>query len=630
VQEAVVTSTEKNSDLKEIIQQSWERCEQIGLNQSGTPDIIQLPVYDRGLLDEEYKGLIDVTHSEVLPYYDNILSNTQCLILLADSKGNALNRWGKPRFLTPRQSPVFQKGVNWKECHLGTNAIGTALESGGAVQVLRDEHYFRSYRFMIGSACPIYDANRKLIGILDVSSDAYLPQAHTLGMVKLMAQGIENRLIISEFGKNNYLAIFNTNTDNLDSQWSGLIAFNEDGVIVSANKRAELMLNTSLSLVDVTEIFNMPMVELKNQPEQIPFSFHAVGKYRMHATVKRPQLSAIQAVNFEKKKTPSAETNFIPLDEFSMGDERIDRSVSQAKRVIDKDIPILIHGETGVGKEVFVKGLHYYSDRSQNPLIAVNCAAIPSELAESELFGYVKGAFTGASDKGSHGLIRNAHTGTLFLDEIGEMSLAVQGRLLRVLQERKVTPVGSSQSYPVDIKLVSATNKSLREKVLKGEFRQDLYYRVSGLNIELPPLRMRSDKAYLFSKINSMYKDINHSERLSPRVIELFNNHPWPGNVRQLVSVMQIALAMCDTQDLQEWHLPDDFFADLLPTPQLETPSLHESVAADTAVQANDALNIMIRTYHETNKNVSKTARLLGLSRNTVYKRLKEALVILA
>ena len=623
-----MTSNEKLSDSKKIIQQSWERCEQIGLNQSTTPDVIKLPAHDIGLLDEEHKSLIDVTHSEVLPYYENILSNTQCLILLADSEGNALNRWGKPRFITPRHSPVFQKGVNWKECHLGTNAIGTALASGSPVHVLRDEHYFRSYRFMIGSACPIYDANRKLIGVLDVSSDAYLPQAHTLGMVKLMAQGIENRLIISEFGKNNYLAIFNTNTDNLDSQWSGLIAFNEDGIIISANKRAELILNTSLSLVDVSDVFNMPMFQLKNHPEQIPFSFQAVGKYRMHATIKRPQINVVQAVNFEKKKTPNKGSNFIPLDDFSLGDERVSRSIAQAKRIINKDIPILIHGETGVGKEVFVKGLHDYSERSQNPLIAVNCAAIPSELAESELFGYVKGAFTGASDKGSPGLIRNAHKGTLFLDEIGEMPLNVQGRLLRVLQERKVTPVGSSQSYPVDIKLISATNKSLREDVATGEFRQDLYYRVSGLNIELPPLRTRTDKMYLFSKINSMYREAEQSETLSPQVLELFDQHPWPGNIRQLVSVLQIALAMCDTGEIQAWHLPEDFFADLAPTGDSEAPSLTEIISKDNTNNTSDHLNETIRVYNETNKNVSKTARLMSLSRNTVYKRLREAKVI--
>jgi len=621
---------DKASDPSKIIEQSWQRCEKFGLSQSGQPDVKQLSRYDQELLDEEHKELIDTTHSEVLPYYENILSNTQCLILLADSHGNALNRWGKPRFLTKQHSPIFQKGVNWTENHLGTNSIGTVLESSEAVQVQRDEHYFRTYRFMIGSACPIYDAKRKLIGVLDVSSDAYLPQAHTFGMVKLMAQGIENRLIISQFGKHNYLVSFNTNADNLDSQWSGLIAFNEDGVIISANKRAELILNTPLALVDVSAIFDMSLNDIKNIPDQVPVCFQAIGKYRMHAILKSPTVISIQTPNFEKKALPKTDKYFITLDELSSGDERIERCIGQAKRVIDKDIPILIHGETGVGKEVFVKALHQFSERKQCPLVAVNCAAIPSELAESELFGYVKGAFTGANDKGASGLIRNAHTGTLFLDEIGEMPLKLQGRLLRVLQERRVTPLGSTQSYPVDIKLVSATNKSLRENVANGLFRQDLYYRVSGLNIELPPLRERADKIQLFAKINQMYKEPHQPDQLSPRVIELFYNHPWPGNVRQLVSVLQVALAMCDNGMIQECHLPDDFFADLNET--LSSPStisLHEGASLPTlTAPEKDPLNETIRVYNDTSQNISKTARLLNVSRNTVYKRLKNADVI--
>ncbi|MGB3727135.1 MAG: sigma-54-dependent Fis family transcriptional regulator [Glaciecola sp.] len=620
-----MSSSDKTTELTQIIQQSWQRCEKFGLKQSEAPNLVQLPKNEQDLLDEQYKGLIDTTYSEVLPYYENILSNTQCLIVLADCHGNALNSWGKPRFLSTSHSSVFEKGINWKENHLGTNAIGTVLESGEPVQVQRDEHYFRSNRFMIGSACPIFDANRELVGVLDVSSDAYLPQAHTFGMVKLMAQGIENRLIVSQFGKHNHLIFFNTNADNLDSQWSGLIAFNDDGIIVSANKRAELVLNSSLAMTDVSQIFQMPLNDIKSLPEQVPVSFQALGKFRMHAILKKPNVVSIQTPNFQKKSPVTSKKDFISLEEFSLGDDRINRCIEQAKRVIDKDIPILIHGETGVGKEVFVKALHEYSQRNQQPLIAVNCAAIPSELAESELFGYVKGAFTGASDKGSPGLIRNAHSGTLFLDEIGEMPLKLQGRLLRVLQERKVTPLGSSQSYPVDIKLVSATNRSLRENVANGQFRQDLYYRVSGLNIELPPLRERADRIPLFAKINNMYKESHQNCQLGTKVVELFYNHPWPGNVRQLVSVVQIALAMCDSETVQEWHLPDDFFADLNAEHEKhQADSTRPSTTDDLPKNLDiDPLNETIRIYNETGQNVSKTARLQGISRNTVYKRLK-------
>jgi transcriptional regulator of acetoin/glycerol metabolism len=554
------------------------------------------------------------------------------LILLTDRHGQTLNSWGDKRFITTKQNDLFNKGINWTEPNVGTNSIGTALATGQAVQVLRDEHFLKSNRFMIGSAAPIYNANKDLLGVLDVSSDSYLPQAHTLGMVKLMAQGIENKLIVNVFEDHHFLLIFNTSVDNLDSQWSGLIAFKEDGTIVSANRRAETLLSYELALVNITDIFDLKLTELKNYPEKLTLVLNALGKFRMHGLVKRPNHKEIKTVDFRNINHTKVPLDIIPLDEFGLGDEKIARSINQAKRIIDKDIPILIHGETGVGKEVFVNGLHQTSSRKNNPFIAVNCAAIPNELVESELFGYVKGAFTGANNKGSIGLIRKAHKGTLFLDEIGEMPLKLQGRLLRVLQERIVTPLGSTENYPVDIKLISATNQSLKKNVDAGLFRQDLYYRVSGLNIELPPLRKRSDRIALFHKINHLNRCPLNNQELTEEIIQLFYKHPWPGNVRQLVSVVQIALAMVDDGPIQSWHLPDDFFNDLeqnIIEPTLldvMPPNDREVIEERNAIlnKLNDTSNETLRAYNQNNANISQTAKTLGISRNTLYKRLRE------
>ena len=616
----------------ELIKESWTRCETFGLDHFSEPNLTRLANSEQNRLGEEYRELIVTTGSEVLPYYENILSNTHCLILLTDRHGQALNSWGDKRFITTKQNELFNKGIDWTEPNIGTNSIGTALATGQAVQVLRDEHFLKSNRFMIGSAAPIYNANKELLGVLDVSSDSYLPQAHTLGMVKLMAQGIENKLIVNVFEEHHFLLIFNTNIDNLDSQWSGLIAFKEDGIIVSANRRAETLLSYELALVNITDIFDLKLAELKNYPEKLPIVLHALGKFRMHGVVKRPNYKEIKTVDFRDINYSKAPLGAIPLDEFGLGDEKIARCINQAKRIIDKDIPILIHGETGVGKEVFVNGLHQISSRKNNPFIAVNCAAIPNDLVESELFGYVKGAFTGANDKGSVGLIRKAHKGTLFLDEIGEMPLKLQGRLLRVLQERIVTPLGSTENYPVDIKLISATNQSLKKNVDCGMFRQDLYYRVSGLNIELPPLRKRSDRIALFHKINRLNRDPLNNQELSEEIVQLFYKHPWPGNVRQLVSVVQIALAMVDEGPIQSWHLPDDFFNDLEqniiePASSEMLPSYSSKVLEEDSAnlnKSNNTNNETLRAYTENNANISKTAKTLGISRNTLYKRLRE------
>lgn len=611
----------------ELIRASWDRCRSFGLDHGSSPTLHQLSRGDRQDLKDEQQFLVQTTGQEVLPYYENILSNSKCMILLTDNRGQVLNGWGDQRFIASHQKAFFQAGASWVEPVHGTNAIGTAIASGQAVQVERDEHFLKANRFMIGSAAPIFDVNRDLLGILDVSSDAYLPQAHTLGMVKLMSQSVENRLIINMFSHEHFVLTFNTNLDNIDSQWSGLIVFNEEGTIISANRRAELLLACDLALANISQIFDCPLRALKNQPEMLPMQLRTHGRHQMHAMIKRPSEQRIQAVDFRQQQAPPtrAPDGLITLDQIGYGDEQVKRCVRQAERIIEKDIPILIHGETGVGKEVFVKALHQHSSRSRYSLVAVNCAAIPGELVESELFGYEKGAFTGASNKGAIGLIRKAHKGTLFLDEIGEMPLKAQARLLRVLQERRVTPLGSTESYPVDIKLISATNRSLRTQVQQGQFRQDLYYRVSGLNLELPPLRKRTDRRELFQQVHRRHREANQPSRLSEEILSLFEQHPWPGNIRQLISVLQIALAMADDDPIDTWHIPDDFFQDIVqqntevPSP-LDSPT--KTLPADVDARSN--LEETLAAYHCFEGNISRTARQLGISRNTLYKRLRE------
>jgi transcriptional regulator of acetoin/glycerol metabolism len=635
-----------------IIKDSWQRCESLGLLTTHNPVIERVSKADSDILSEQYCNLVNTTDSEVLPYYQNILSNAQCLIVLTDDKGIALQSWGDKRFLSPKHQEHFAAGIDWKEKYNGTNAIGTALYCGEAVQIQRDEHFLKCNRFMIGSAAPIYDVNQSLLGMLDISSDSYLPQTHTLGLVKLMSQGIENRLLVSSYSEQNFMLSFNTNMDNIDSQWSGLVVFDANGIIISANRRAESLLSYDLALVNVADIFGISAAILKNQPEQISFAMVALEKYKIYGSIKKPSSMGIYPADFREHgnvqdvnkvidttieilpEQDESDINIaIPLENFGFGDEKINRFIDQSKRVVNKTIPILIHGETGVGKEVFVNGLHHFSERKSYPLVAVNCAAIPNELVESELFGYEKGAFTGANTKGSIGLIRKAHKGTLFLDEIGEMPLNVQGRLLRVLQERSVTPLGSTKTYSVDIKLISATNRSLKAEVEKGNFRQDLYYRVTGLNIELPPLRERTDRRHLFEKINQMHQQSKVKNSLSAEVMDLFHKHPWPGNIRQLVCVLQIAQAMADNGQIQTWHLPDDFFDDIQldnqskagsATVTAEPLSPLKAVEAFETKKMND-IQQMLTTFTHFSGNVSKTAKALDVSRNTLYKRLKEA-----
>lgn len=597
-----------------IVQTSWQRCRAFGLDHQSAPAFDQLPAAGIARLLDSHHSLVQTTHQEVLPYYENILSNSNCLIMLADNQGQVLTSWGTQRFIEPNLARGFQAGASWMERSSGTNAIGTALACEQAVHIEHDEHFLKANRFMTGSAAPIFDAERKVIAVLDVSSDSYLPPSHTLGMVKMMSQTVENRLILNLFHGQHFQLTFNTGLNNLDSQWAGLLIFDESGQVLSANRRADNLLGVRLSRVSVESLFKVSLLELINQPEGLPFALQTSGRNRFQCLLKRPKQAPVQARVFVAEEKPAPATA-ISLNTLHFGDSRVEKAVRQAERLLEKDIPLLIHGETGVGKEVFVKALHQASSRQKQAFIAVNCAAIPAELVESELFGYEKGAFTGANQKGSIGLIRKADKGTLFLDEIGDMPLPTQARLLRVLQERCVQPVGSSELFPVDLRIISATNRSLREQVQLGRFREDLYYRIGGLTLELPPLRERSDKQALFKRLWEQHREPTQWAGLSPEVLELFEKHPWPGNLRQVSSVMQVALAMAEEQPVRPEHLPDDFFVDLEMEP-VET-------AAPLGLDLNDveALN---RELKAAGGNISHLARRLGVSRNTLYKRLRQ------
>lgn len=615
-----------------IIKQSWQRCRDAGLVHHSHPIIEMETGHAFDLTLEEHSGLIATTQQKVLPFYDSLLANSNCLVTLANPQGQVLNSWGEQRFFSQRQPDVFQNGVHWQEGLIGTNAIGTALETGSIVQVFHDEHFLTSNRFMTGSAAPLFDAERKMAGVLSISSDAYMPTAHTLGMVKLMSQAIENQLIASQFQSDHYLLWFNTSAENIESQWSSLLVFNQQGMIVSANRRAEIVLGQDLALQQIEHIFDLKLDQLLSHPPFTPAAITSHAGFNFYSLITPPKIPQARQIDYRQSTNKIAASKVqapLDLERLNMGDPRLAKAINQASRILNTDIPILIHGETGVGKEVFVNALHLSSERKQAPMIAVNCAAIPAELVESELFGYEKGAFTGASNKGYIGLIRKADKGTLFLDELGDMPLNVQARLLRVLQERKVTPLGSTTSYPVDFKLVSATNRQLKQDVERGTFRQDLYYRVSGLNLSLPALRERSDIDALVSYLLAKYAQQGQQPRISIEVLSMFKSHPWPGNIRQMVSVIQIALAMAGDDTIRIEHLPDDFLHDLAqqqpiypdtePTDDLPIAATIESIMID---HSDD--DSWLTVYEQQGRNVSATAKALNISRNTLYKRLRE------
>jgi transcriptional regulator with PAS, ATPase and Fis domain len=356
------------------------------------------------------------------------------------------------------------------------------------------------------------------------------------------------------------------------------------------------------------------------------------------------------------------------LAQLRTGDAQIASVIDKIRRVLDRDIPTLILGETGTGKELLARAIHMDSARAKQPFVAVNCASIPETLIEAELFGYEDGAFTGARRKGAVGKIVQANGGTLFLDEIGDMPVALQAHLLRVLQERQVTPLGSTKSVAVDVSIICATHRNLREMIDAKLFREDLFYRLNGLAVRLPPLRERSDLMALVRRIlDQLAEPGGRPRHLQPNadVLRLFQHYHWPGNVRQLFNVLRTAAVMAANEPvITREHLSDDFLDEALaaqaapaagaasaaapdpapaaraeapaslvvpspadlppPAPVAAVPARWSGEAAGSPKSLEEMeIDAIRRAVDEAGGNISVASKRLGISRNTIYRKLR-------
>ena len=306
-------------------------------------------------------------------------------------------------------------------------------------------------------------------------------------------------------------------------------------------------------------------------------------------------------------------------------DAGVARALAQARRVLDADIPVLVQGETGSGKEVFARALHQRSARAGMPFVAVNCAALPEGLIEAELFGYEDGAFTGARKSGSPGLLRQADRGVLFLDEIGDMPLALQPRLLRVLQDRELLPLGGGKPVRLDFALVCATHRDLGAAVAEGRFRADLYYRISHHCVHLPSLREHGDVAAL---VDGLWARVAGGRRLAPDTRHALAGYAWPGNLRQLVSCLRTLVALSEPGEVVDAALLPGYLR--MPAAEVggnDAIAVADAMAMDARANADTDLAtmttaLMRATVDACGGNMAQAARRLGISRSTLYRKL--------
>jgi two-component system, NtrC family, nitrogen regulation response regulator NtrX len=279
---------------------------------------------------------------------------------------------------------------------------------------------------------------------------------------------------------------------------------------------------------------------------------------------------------------------------------------------------VLIYGESGTGKELVARALHANSQRSKGPFVEVSCAAIPEELIESELFGHVKGSFSGATDDKT-GKFQKADSGTLFLDEVGDMSLRTQSKVLRVLEEQRIEPIGSNQTLRVDVRVLAATNKNLEQEIARGSFRQDLFYRLNVIPFHVPPLRDRKEDIPVLARffLNEFSAEYGKKTReLSDGALEILVRYPWPGNVRELKNLVERLVIVCPQARIEPHHLPPELFRGVAESPQHPYSTLHEARSAYER-------EFILRKLQEHRWNMTQTASALGLERSHLYRKMK-------
>jgi transcriptional regulator of acetoin/glycerol metabolism len=323
---------------------------------------------------------------------------------------------------------------------------------------------------------------------------------------------------------------------------------------------------------------------------------------------------------------PGHET--LTLEDLAGQDPQMLRNARSAYRIADSNVSVLIQGPTGSGKEAFAHAMHLASSRASQPFVAVNCAAIPETLIESELFGYKAGAFTGARKDGMRGKILQSSGGTLFLDEIGDMPLMLQTRLLRVLEEQEIVPLGSESPIKVNLHVLAASHRNLREMIAKGTFRDDLYYRLNGITLELPALRERADKERVIHHALAAETGNGRPAAIERDALQRLLVYPWPGNIRELRNVIRTALAICDGGVIRRIDLPREIReAETIQT-NVTTPDVRNMLAAKGSGGASNPLQVaeraaLLSVIEDCHGNMTRVAMQLGMSRNTLYRRIK-------
>ncbi|WP_144499317.1 sigma-54-dependent Fis family transcriptional regulator [Bacillus sp. FDAARGOS_235] len=589
--------------INERISESWHRCKQANVNPHTNKGqkILSSNIF------QEQKKKSEIFLDIALPQIQNMrktIDELQMMALLIDPDGYVLSLSGNKQTLKRAKHINFIEGVKWTEAAVGTNAIGTALEIEEAIMISGTEHYSVASHSWSCAAAPIHNDDGKLIGVLDFSCAIEFSHPYMLGMVTSIAHAIERECSIRVH--QNELHLIHRFLDVIDSDEQVVICNHRD-VIVSASKSVRER---------VTNWSRMKLEDLMRYGLETKLEIPVYSNERMIGKCmylkENKQMNTYSAFTFIKGITFSGVTGT---------SKAFQHTLEEIKLVSPTDVSVYVCGETGVGKEYVARAIHENSPRKDGPFIAVNCGSLPKELMESELFGYAEGAFTGARRQGYKGKFEQANGGTLFLDEIGEVPSEMQVALLRVLQERTITPIGSSKEVTVNIRIITATHKDLLRLVEEGKFRQDLYYRLHVYPLYVPSLLERKEDIPYF--IQHFCERKNWNVVFPKSICNQFLQHTWPGNIRELVNVLERIYILSQGREICEKQV-----AFLLQTMMGNQQQLELQVENKTEHTLNFREKIqrdsMIEALQKTNGNVSLAVKLLDVPRSTFYKRMQK------
>ena len=616
--------------VRPMIASSWMRSRDFHVNMTKP---LRAPILSRPelhSLQAANQTLIDIAKT-IMEKMHSLVGETKNLISLHNPDGYMLYSCGDEYYAEMETESSFSLGVCWQERYIGTNGITLAVLEDSPVQVYGAEHYCAAQHDGTCSAAPIHDRDGKIIGVLNMAGKDWSGTLHTLGLVALATFSIENQLAL--------LHSYRLVDTAISSISEGIVVVDQELCIQRINLGGEQILRAkkeSLLGHSISTWFGSrhEELQLRLQKEIAPFSFAEeeliVGEHHISCNIsifpivveQHPEgavllLRRSRSINALANQVMGNQARYA-FDSIITQAPQILRTIQTMESIAATNCTVLLEGESGTGKELFAHAIHSASNRKNGPFIAVNCASLPHSLVESELFGYEKGAFTGALGQGNPGKFELADWGTVFLDEIGELPLEIQSKLLRVLDTHRIFRIGGKTEKHLDIRVIAATNRDLQREVRNFNFREDLYYRINVLSFHIVPLRERVGDVpvlanYFIDEINR--RGERNSKIISPECMRILEQHTWPGNVRELQNVILRAYYCSGKSEaILPEHLPDDLLHPLSNTQELQLKQYFEE---DSAQKGK-----IERVLAQCNGDTKRACQQLGVSRATLYRYL--------